>query len=98
MQTNSYNSGYAGTLKIAKSYLKNTDGYSYEYENNNMINIYFSGQYIGNIKGQSPSINNISGVLITKDKIKTEILFHDKGISTTKSILFKKMLMILRKC
>lgn len=90
MKENHFENGHAGTLKITKEYLSNTEGYSFEEVKHSKLDIYYKGKFIGSIKGQNPSTNDSSALIISKDKIQTEKLLSAQNILTTKSILFDK--------
>lgn len=71
-----------------KDNISNLEGFSYKEDNDGKLNIYFEKGYIGYIKGQISSMNDIKGSLITKNKIETEKLLRENNLNTTKSVLF----------
>lgn len=90
MSINEYEEGFSGTIKIAQAYLENTAGYSYSFETNSKINMYYNNKSIGFIKGQTPSTNNKKSLKISNNKYQTESLLRKKNIQTTKSNIFNQ--------
>lgn len=88
LEINQYISPNYSVPSIAKKHIENLENCSCETPTPLKINFFYKDTKVGGINGQTILTNKQSGMLIARDKIKTEKYLIENNIKTTRSEVF----------